>query len=390
MIFNSEISDSLTLKFAEAVNERKKRGEDILSLGLGEPDFNPPIELTNALIKALSLSESHRYSPSTGLLSLRKNIAQELKSVNGIPCDSNNIIITPGTKQAMSIILMSLLEPGDEVIIVLPAYVSYVPQVYFAEPQARIKYVHLNKENYGLDLDQVKEAFSHKTKAIIINSPHNPTGNILKKEEIQTIYELSSYYNSYILSDEIYDKLVYSDYKHFSIGALESNVSKVFTINGFGKSYGVTGWRIGYACVPNHSLNKINMLLQHINTNTSTIIQKAFDLAWPLPTQHIVDFNSKLAERLKLYKQFLSENPIIQGSTPKGGFFAFLNIGNLNCDSIKFASQLVDKTGVASTPGIAFSKEWDDHIRISLAIDSNILENAFMRISQFLSQELWK
>ena len=390
MIFRDEINESLTLQFAEAVKERKTRGEDILSLGLGEPDFIPPVELLEAFKKALDNPQSARYSASPGLISLREKVANELKSSNRINCSANNILITPGTKQSVMLSLMAILEPGDEVIIIEPAYVSYIPQVYIAEPRAEIRIVHLDKKNYKLNLEELQKAYNSKTKAIILNSPHNPTGGMISKADLQKVFEMTEKQQTYILSDEIYDKLVFSNAEHFSIGAFEVLPNRVITLNGFGKSFGVTGWRIGFACVPSKLFGKINRLQQHINTNTSTVIQMAFDLAWPLSLENIKGYNQKLSTRTKLYQQFLEENPSLNGSTPEGSFFAFINISKLKIDSVLFSSSLVDKTGVAVTPGIAFGKFWDDHFRISLAVEDQVLKEAFNRISNFVKNELWK
>jgi aspartate/methionine/tyrosine aminotransferase len=179
---------------------------------------------------------------------------------------------------------------------------------------------------------------------------------------------------------------VFGDMPHFSIGSLEELPKRIITLNGFGKSLGVTGWRIGYSCVPSSLTGKFNKLQQHINTNTSSVIQYAFDLAWPLPVEHLDEYNKKLAERANLYTQFLSDNPLLSGSMPKGSFFAFINISKSGIDSLEFASKLVEKTGVAVTAGIAFGKEWDDHFRISLAVDDIVLKEALNRISNFVKK----
>lgn len=390
MIFRPEIGESLTLKFAEAVGERKKRGEEVLSLGLGEPDFQPPKALFNALVKASQNISSHKYSASAGIFPLREKIASELKVHNVINCSAQNIIITPGTKQAIIIALMALLEPDDEVIIIQPSYVSYIPQVYLAEPNAVIKLVNLEKNTYELDWNEFENALNEKTKVVLINSPHNPTGKMMSESDLRKLFQITEKYGTYILSDEIYDKLIFGETEHFSIGSLEKEPTRVVTLNGFGKSLAVTGWRIGYSCIPSIMMGKVIKLMQHINTNTSTLIQATFNEAWPLPYEHLDKYTGKLLERTNLYLDFLSRNPEISGSKPQGSFFAFINISGLNVDSITFTSKLVDLTGVAVTPGIAFGKEWDDHFRISLAVKDNILADAFTRISNFIKNKSWK
>lgn len=390
MKFNKEISESLTLKFAESVGIRKKRGEDVLSLGLGEPDFPTPQVLKDAVVKALDNPSSSRYSAALGLISLRDKIACDIKERSNIPCEMKNIVITPGTKQAVMLSLMSLLEPGDEVVIVLPAYVSYIPQIYIAEPKAVVKIVNLKKEDYSLDMDTIEKSVTPNTKVIIFNSPHNPTGIMIPEADQHRLFQIAKKNDAYIISDEIYDRLVYGDVPHFSIGSLEKTVNRVITVNGYGKSHAITGWRLGYAIIPQQLMGKVTKLQQHINTNTSTILQMALDMAWPLPVDHLPSFCEKLKTRAKIYKNFLTQHPQLKGSDPKGSFFVFLDISSTGLDSNTFSSQLVDKTGVATTPGIAFGKDWDDHIRLSLAVEENVLREAFNRIDNFLENKLWQ
>ena len=389
MRFNKEISESLTLKFAESVGLRKKRGEDVLSLGLGEPDFETPVALKEAVVKALNNPSSSRYSAALGLMSLRQKIADDIRLRCHIPADMKNIVITPGTKQAVMLSLMALLEPGDEVVVVLPAYVSYVPQIYIAEPEAIVKIVNLKKDDYSLDMEAIERNVTTKTKVIIFNSPHNPTGMMIPEADQRRLFEIAEKNDAYILSDEIYDRLVYGDVPHFSVGSLEDSVSRVITVNGFGKSHAITGWRIGYAVVPQQLMGKVTKLQQHINTNTTTLLQQALDIAWPLPIDHLPVYNEKLKKRASLFREFLAANPQLKGSDPKGSFFVFLNISSTGLDSNTFSSQLVDKTGVATTPGIAFGKDWDDHIRLSLAVEETVLIDAFNRIHDFIENKLW-
>ena len=291
MKFNKEISESLTLKFAESVGLRKKRGEDVLSLGLGEPDFDTPEALKTSVVKALSNPISSRYSAALGLMSLRQKIADDVKERCHIPCEMKNIVITPGTKQAVMLSLMALLEPGDEVVVVLPAYVSYVPQIYIAEPDAVVKIVNLKKEDYTLDMEAIERNVTPKTKVIIFNSPHNPTGMMIPEADQRKLFEIAEKNDTYILSDEIYDRLVFGDVPHFSVGSMEETVNRVITVNGFGKSHAITGWRMGYAIVPQQLMGKVTKLQQHINTNTTTILQQALDDAWPLPVDHLPAYN---------------------------------------------------------------------------------------------------
>ena len=385
MKFRDEISESLTLKFAQAANARKKKGERIISLGLGEPDFNTPTEIIDATVKTLKNKQS-KYSAPLGVLSLRTRISEKLKSENKINASADNIVITPGAKQALQIALMALLEPDDEIVMIMPAYVSYIPQVLIAEPTAKVKYLDLNKDDHSLDINSLKNIVTEKTKAIIINTPHNPTGAVLKKKQLEELFKIAEKHNSFIISDEVYEKLTFNGAEHFSIGALEAVPQKVITVNGYSKSHAMTGWRIGYACFSNELKTRILKIQQHINTNTCTFIQEALGEVLPIDTSYLVEYNKTLEYRIDIYNNFINRVHRIKGVLPKGSFFAFLNISELGMDSNTFASRLIEETGVAVTPGIAFGNKWDDHIRVSLAVDDKTLEEAFQLIEKFISK----
>ena len=239
-------------------------------------------------------------------------------------------------------------------------------------------------------MEELEKAVSSKTKVIIFNSPHTPTGMMLPESDQRRLFKIAERNDCYIISDEIYDRLVYGNISHFSIGSLESSVKRVITVNGFGKSHAITGWRLGYAIEPKELMGKITKLQQHINTNTSTVLQMALDIAWPLPINHLASYNKKLKKRACVFNEFLFQNPKLKGSTPQGSFFAFLDISSTGLDSNTFSAQLVEKTGVATTPGIAFGKNWDDHIRLSLAIEEDVLKTALNKIHDFIEKKLWQ
>jgi aspartate aminotransferase len=385
MEFRNEIGESLTLKFAEAAKKRKLEGKDIISLGLGEPDFEIPHSLIEAAIKAIKSGNSG-YSSPMGLSGLRKKIAEKLNNDNCIPATENNILITPGAKQALQFGLFALLEPGDEVIVVNPSFVSFIPQIYIAEPRAIVKVVNVDKTDFSLPIDEIKKLISTKTKALLLNSPNNPAGYILKRHELFEIYNLSVECDFYIFSDEIYEKLLFSDSSFISIGSFEEKVKRVFTINGYSKSHAITGWRLGYLCFPEKFSDKLSKLQQHINTNTCTFIQKAILDVFDINMSFLFQYNKKLKYRAELISQVLNQTSVLRVVTPEAGFFSFINISSLKIDSNKFCSQLVEETGVATTPGLAFGLDWDDHFRLSYAVDDETLKEGLYRLSRFLKK----
>lgn len=383
MEFRKEIGESLTLKFAEAAKERRKNGQKIISLGLGEPEFNIPQVVIDKTVQELTRRKSG-YSAPLGLPKLRELLAQKFSQDNNIPAKSDNIIVTPGTKQALQFILMSILEPEDEVIILMPAFVSFIPQVFIAEPRAKVIQIDINKKDFSIPLDELKSRITSKTKAILINSPNNPAGYIFAEEQLRELYEIAVSNDIYVISDEIYEKLVFGAESHFSIGSLEKEVNKVITVGGFSKSFAMTGWRIGYACFPQNLSDKMLKLQQHISTNTCTFIQSALVEALPLiKYDYITEYNNKLRSRVDKLAKMVSQNPNLSLVRPNGSFFAFLNISGSGLDSNTYCSELIKETGVALTPGLAFGKNWDDHVRISLATEDHFIEEGLALIDKF-------
>lgn len=373
MHFREEIGESLTLKFAEAANARRMANLPIISLGLGEPDFETPKAIVDATIEQLQKGNSS-YSSPLGLAPLRNQIADRLSAENSIPAVSNNILVAAGAKQAFQIILMAMLQPDDEVIVVEPAFVSFIPQIYLAEPACTVCTVDVNAENFALSLEALSARVNKKTRAIIINTPNNPAGYVWSESHLREIYALAERHDCYVISDEVYEKLVYDKASHFSIGSLETKVSRVITINGYSKSHAMTGWRLGYACYPGELNSKILKIQQHMNTNTCTFVQAAMsNVGATLDMSYLHEYCKKLQKRRDLVVDAVSESEAMSLTVPSSGFFAFINIRQTGMSSNAFCSALMESTGVATTPGIAFGKNWDDHIRLSFATTDSLL-----------------
>jgi aspartate aminotransferase len=383
MLFREEIGESITLKFAEAANERRKKGLPIISLGLGEPEFRTPQAIIDATVAVLNKKNSG-YSSPMGILPLREKIAQKLTNENGITCDAENIIIAPGAKQAFQLICMVMIQPEDEVIVINPSFVSFIPQLYIAEYNCKVITIDVNKADFTLPIQEIAAKVTPRTKMVIVNSPNNPAGYMLSKEQLTELYQMAEEKDFYILSDEIYEKLVFGESTHFSIGSLEQAPTRVITVNGFSKSHAMTGWRLGYACFPKEFKSNLLKLQQHTNTNTCTFIQEGLSDAFFIDTTYLDDYNKKLAARIDAYNQMISRVEGVSGVAPQGGFFAFMNISELGMDSNTFCARLIEETGVATTPGIAFGENWDDHVRISFATHDEHVEKGLELIEQFL------
>jgi aspartate aminotransferase len=383
MLFREEIGESITLKFAEAANERRKKGLPIISLGLGEPEFRTPQAIIDATVAVLNKKNSG-YSSPMGILPLREKIAQKLTNENGITCDAENIIIAPGAKQAFQLICMVMIQPEDEVIVINPSFVSFIPQLYIAEYNCKVITIDVNKADFTLPIQEIAAKVTPRTKMVIVNSPNNPAGYMLSKEQLTELYQMAEEKDFYILSDEIYEKLVFGESTHFSVGSFEQAPTRVITVNGFSKSHAMTGWRLGYACFPKEFKSNLLKLQQHTNTNTCTFIQEGLSDAFFIDTTYLDDYNKKLAARIDAYNQMISRVEGVSGVAPQGGFFAFMNISELGMDSNTFCARLIEETGVATTPGIAFGENWDDHVRISFATHDEHVEKGLELIEQFL------
>jgi len=389
MHFRNEISESLTLKFAEAARHRREQNLPIISLGLGEPDFATPPEIVDATIQQLRSGNSS-YSSPLGLPPLRDQIAVRLVEENSIPATSNNILVAAGAKQAFQIVLMAMLQPEDEVVIVEPAFVSFIPQIYLAEPTCKVHTVDVNSENHELPMEALAAVVNERTRAIVINTPNNPAGYVWSENQLREIYRLAEQHDCFVISDEVYEKLVFDDCTHFSIGSIESEVSRVITINGYSKSHAMTGWRLGYACYPASLNSKILKIQQHTNTNTCTFVQAALAKVGPsLDMSYLKSYCKTLQNRRDAVADVVRSSKGLSLVVPASGFFAFINIRQTGMDSNAFCGELMEKTGVATTPGIAFGKSWDDHIRLSYATDDSVL-NEGMSLLQGFTQELLK
>lgn len=374
MHFEKEIGEALTFKFAQAAAEMRAEGREIISLGLGEPDFRTPDYVVEATNKALQDGFTH-YSAVQGWPELRKLISEDCNRSYGSEYTMNDVLVTPGIKAAVWFTLAALLEPGDEIVLISPYYVSYPAMIKIAEPTAKVINVTVNKD-FTLDGERLRKAFSEKTKAILVNSPNNPTGLVLSPEEVELISSLALEYDAYIISDEVYEKLVYSDQKHTSFGLYPEIRDRLVICNGYSKSHAMTGWRLGYAIGPKSLITRMNKLQQHINTNTCTFIQVGACSIYKNEEVHLKPYVAELQKRMDYFDTELNKLDYISGTKPKAGFFYFADISKTGADSNSFCADLLKSTGIATTPGVAFGPEWDSYVRFSLAVPMETLERA--------------
>lgn len=381
MHFEKEVGESLTYKFAQVAGEMKAQGKEIISLGLGEPDFKTPDYVVEATVQAMKDGFTH-YSATQGWPELRKLIAGDCNKSYGSDYTMNDVIVTPGIKAAVYFALAAILEPGDEIILISPYYVSYPAMVKLAEPTAKIVNVTLNKD-FTLDANKLKAAFNKKTRAILVNTPNNPTGKVLSRQEIELVIKMGMENDAYIVSDEVYEKLIYSGQTHTSFGLYQEIKDRLVICNGYSKSHAMTGWRLGYAIGAHDVIAKMNKLQQHINTNTCTFIQVGACSIYKNEPVHIKPYVKELEKRIEYFDTELNKLDYISAVRPKAGFFYFVDISAIGVDSNTFCADLLRKTGIASTPGVAFGPEWDSYVRFSIAVPMETLERAVSLLNEY-------
>lgn len=387
-----EISSSVTLAITAKANEMKINGIDVIGFGAGEPDFNTPENIQNAAIKAMK--EGHtKYTQVSGIIELREAIVNKFKNENNLIYKPSQIIVSTGAKQCIANLFMAILNPGDEVLISIPYWVSYPELVKLADGVP--VFVDCKKENdYKYSIDELEKRVSAKTKAIVISSPNNPTGSIYSKEELIDIAKFCKKHNLIILSDEIYEKLIYGDNKHVSIASLnEDAYNRTVVINGVSKTYAMTGWRIGYAAGAEKIIKLMNNIQSHMTSNPNSIAQYA-TLEALIGEQGFI--NSMVYEFEKRRNYMVQRINLIDGIEciePKGAFYVFADISKLIGKKIKgeeiknsvnFCEILLEVYKVAVVPGAAFGLE--NHIRLSYATSIKDIEKGLDRISNCINE----
>ena len=384
MKISKKISDSIELNFSKIAKKMNNEKKIFYSLGLGEPDFNTPNYIIKSSFQAMKRGLT-KYSSPAGIYDLRKEICKKLKKENKIISSPEEIIVTPGSKMALSLVLMSLLQPKDEVVYISPAYTSYFPQILLSESNVVVKKISLDPDNYQINFDKLNKNINSKTKAILINFPHNPTGQILNINQVKKFeLILNKYKRCFLISDEIYEKLNFRNKKSISPASFKSIKKRVLTINGFSKAYAMTGWRIGYCHAQKKLIKKMIKIQQHINTNVPVFTQIAALSAYRKKSNHIDKFNKKLRNNQNYLVKKLGINKKISFVESYGGLFIFLNIKKTKQSSDKFCSNLLKKYSVAVTPGYYFGKEWKYHIRVSLAQNIEVFKKAIDYLNKYL------
>ncbi len=387
-----KVEPSATLKITATAKQMKKEGKPVINFGAGEPDFDTPEFIKDSAIKAIKEGKT-KYTPATGLIELKEAVVSKIKKDLNVEYKKENIIITVGAKHALYNIMQAMVNPGDEVILFSPYWVSYKEQVNLASGIP--VFVDTTKNNFKIDFDELKKKISSKTKLILLNSPQNPTGVVYSKEEIEKLAEIvMQYENLYIISDEIYDKLIYDNKKHFSITQVSKEIKeRTFLVNGVSKTYAMTGWRIGYLAAKEEFAKAIGNLQSHSTSNPTTFCQIASITALEQESEEIDKMIKKFEERRDLIYNKIKEIKEFKVEKPEGAFYIFPDISNvfnkrykdeIIDSSFKFAEILLKEKYVAVVPGVAFGT--DKYIRLSFATSDEDIIEGVNRIKDFIKE----
>lgn len=380
---------SATLSMAAKARELKNNGVDIIGLSLGEPDFNTPKFIKDAAINAVN-DNWNSYSPVDGYLDLKAAICNKFKRDNGISYESSQIVVSTGAKQSIANVCMVLLNPGDEVLLPAPYWVSYSAIATLAEAESKIIPTSIDTD-FKITPEQLENSINSKTKLVMFNSPNNPSGTIYTENELRALGKvLEKYPNIYILSDEIYEHINYGT-PHFSIASIPELYERTITVNGVAKAFAMTGWRIGYIGAPEWIAKACNKMQGQITSGANCIAQRATIAAVNAPVSQIQYMVDEFSKRREIIIDLLKAIPGIKINQPQGAFYVFPDVSDyfgrtLNNKKIEnasdFAIYLLEEAHVATVTGEAFGN--GDCIRISYAASEKNIREAIKRISKSL------
>lgn len=375
------ISPSMTLAISSKAKALAAQGEDVCNFGVGEPDFNTPEHIREAAKRALDEGKT-KYSPEGGLLRLRELIAEKLRRENHLPYTTAQVVVSTGGKQALLNTLLSVLSPGDEALIPTPYWVSY-PEIVKLARAVPVYLPTTEATGFKITPEQLEAAISGDNQILILNSPSNPTGAIYTPDEIKALAEVAVRYHLPVLSDEIYEKLVYDDAQHLSIGSLgEEMFELTITCNGFSKAYAATGWRLGYAAGPQHLIQAAINIQSHTTSGANTFAQYGAIAALEGPQETLEEMRQEFQRRRDLMYEGVIAIPGLECPKPQGAFYVFPNISATNVDSMTFCQRLLEEEMVAAVPGIAFGA--NANIRLSYATDVKTIQKGLERLERFV------
>lgn len=386
------VTGSLTLAIDAKAKEMKQKGIDVVGFGAGEPDFDTPEHIRKAAKDALDLGKT-RYTPAAGMPELRQAICDKLKRDNGLDYVPQQIVVSNGAKHSLFNSFQALLEEGDEVIVPGPYWVSY-PEIVRMAGGVPVIVEGTEENNFKPTIDDFRAAVTDKTRAVVINSPNNPNGFVFTREELQAIGDLAIEKDLSIVSDEIYEFLVYDGAEHISIASLSPEIKeRTIVINGMSKAYAMTGWRIGYTASPLNAAKAMTNFQSHSTSCPNSIAQYAALTALSGPDDQLKSMVAEFDRRRRRIVELINEIPGLSCKPPKGAFYVMMNISGLFgkryngapiVDSMSFTQLLLDNSHVAVVPGAGFGA--DAYVRLSYATSMENIEKGLARIKEFVGK----
>lgn len=386
------MTPSATLEQSAKIADLKKQGIQVIGFNVGEPDYNTPMNIIKKAEEAYHLGLT-RYTPAAGMIELREEICRKFKRDYGLDYTPKDVVVSSGAKQSLTNAFMAIINPGDEVIVPTPCWVSYVEMIKLADG-IPIMVALEEKDGFRLDVDKIKKSVTVKTKAIIINSPNNPTGAVYSKNDLVQLGQLAVDHDFYIISDEIYEKLLYDAEENVCIAALSSEIKeKTITINGVSKSYAMTGWRIGYAVGPTEIIKAMTDYQGNTTTSPNTPAQYASIEALANSGASVEIMRQEFDKRRQYIISRINEMKNIHCSTPKGAFYVMPNVSHFYGkqyngftvnNSLDMANYLLEEAKIAVVTGAAF--EAPENIRISYSNSMDNIIEGMNRMEEALSK----
>jgi len=379
----ARLGTETAFKVLAKAKELEARGREIIHLEIGEPDFDTPSNITEAAVQALRGGHTH-YTPAAGIPPLRQAIAEYVSRTRGIQVSPDRVVVTPGAKPIMFFTILALVEEGDEVIYPNPGFPIYESMICFvgATPVPLL----LREENgFRFDPDEFRAKVSPRTRLIILNSPQNPTGGVLERSDLEVVAEVARARDIMVLSDEIYSRILYEG-EHVSIASLPDMQERTIILDGFSKTYAMTGWRLGYGVMREDLAAEITNLQINSNSCTAAFTQMAGIEALKGPQDAVDAMVAEFRRRRDVIVEGLNNIPGFRCATPRGAFYAFPNVRGTGISSDELADYLLEEAGVAVLSGTAFGKYGDGYLRLSYANSVENIQKALERIRQALAR----
>lgn len=386
------VKPSSTLAITAKAKELRAQGKDVVGFGAGEPDFNTPENICDAAIQAIHDGFT-KYTPASGTNELKESVSKKFKSFNGLDYAPDQIVISNGGKHSLTNIFTALINPGDEVIIPAPFWLSY-PEIVKLAGGVPVIVKTTKEQSYKLQAEDLKKAITDKTKAVVLNTPNNPTGMLYTEQELRAIADVVVESDIYVVADEMYENLVYGDQKHISIASFGKEIyDRTITCSGLAKSYAMTGWRIGYTGSSKEIAKMMSSVQSHQTSNPNSIAQKAAVEALNGPQDSVATMHAEFDKRRQYMYKRICEMPHVSTIEPMGAFYVFVDVsdvlgkdykGQKIEDTSKMAEILIEEYNVAVVPCADFG--FADHIRLSYAISLEQIEKGLDRIETFLKE----